>query len=436
MEKVRASTVLWGKKHLLIILIVVVAVIIALPCAAEAQSDKVERHQIARQIADNWIQVGGKQYDRGFYRQAEQSFLRARDYERYLSAEQRGKLTMSLEKARAASRERKVVLDSIQNADELIKDGQLIKARADLKKLEVSEFLTKAERRGVSARIKQVDSRLNQQKKRLIELYNQSRKLYTERQFEKARQGFVEVAANGSVVPSEAKRAQQSVAEIDEILAWQAASVEPVEIPAAEEQLNRQFGADPLWGTKPVTVKSSRTSLIDVAGPITDEDGGIAGVNRQINILRSYTRAIVSDAAVKAQSFIGQGQYDKAKEVVEAATREVNENRLPLGEDLFVRHIGQLRQLEEKIMRARGQEGQHLRERQRLAAVAQEAKRQYGEAQLRYKEQIEAEKKEKVTKLMNSASAYLEQGRYKEAAERLNQAIELIKKITWEQPAQ
>ena len=431
MEKAKASTVFWGKKHLLIILIVVAPAIMALPCAAEAQSDKVERHQIARQIADNWIQVGTKQYERGFYRQAEQSFVRARDYERHLSAEQRGKLTISLEKARAASRERKRVLVSIQNADELIKDGRLIKARADLEKLGVSEFLTEAERRGVSARIKQVDSQLGQRKKRLIELYNQSVKLYQTGYFEKARQGFVEVAANGSVVPSEAKKAQQNVAEIDDLLARQAAYSEPVETQAFEI-VSEIPAAEPLWRTKPVTVESRGPSLIDVAGPITDAEGGIEGVNRQINILRSYTRAIVSDAAVKAQSFIGQGQYYKAKEVVEAATREVNENRLPLGEDLFTRHIGQLKQLEEKIIRARGQEGQQLRERQRLAAIAQDAKRQYSEAQRRYKEQVEAERKERVTRRITSASVYLQQGRYKEAAKQLNQAIELIKKIAWE----
>ena len=68
------------------------------PKTAQGDKDKV-----VRQIVDNWIQIGTEQYKRGFYAQAEKSFMRAKDYEEYLTTEERAKLNESLQKAHKAA---------------------------------------------------------------------------------------------------------------------------------------------------------------------------------------------------------------------------------------------------------------------------------------------------------------------------------------------
>ncbi len=68
------------------------------PKAAKGDKDKV-----VRQIVDNWIQIGTEQYKRGFYAAAEKSFMRAKDYEESLTAEERAKLNESLQMAHKAA---------------------------------------------------------------------------------------------------------------------------------------------------------------------------------------------------------------------------------------------------------------------------------------------------------------------------------------------
>ena len=51
------------------------------------------------------------------------------------------------------------------------------------------------------------------------------------------------------------------------------------------------------------------------------EQGYIGVINRRTSIIRSRVKAVVNDSAAKAEGFIGQGQFDKAREAVEVAER-------------------------------------------------------------------------------------------------------------------
>ncbi len=66
---------------------------------------KGDKDKVVRQIVDNWIQIGTEQYKRGFYAAAEKSFMRAKDYEESLTAEERAKLDQSLQMAHKAAAE-------------------------------------------------------------------------------------------------------------------------------------------------------------------------------------------------------------------------------------------------------------------------------------------------------------------------------------------
>ena len=137
-------------------------------------------------------------------------------------------------------------------------------------------------------------------------------------------------------------------------------------------------------------------------------------INRKRNILRSHTKAVVNDAVAKAQDYITQGEFDKAKEAVEAADRTVSKNRLYLGDDLFKQYSSQLRQLSEKIIQRESERIQQSREQKHSEAI---------EAQRQYRQQMEVDRSRRISELMDNATAYQKQQRYEEALGQLESLL-------------
>jgi hypothetical protein len=81
-----------------LILVLLTSILMATTALAEdaPKAGKGDKDKVVRQIVDNWIQIGTEQYKRGFYAAAEKSFMRAKDYEESLTAEERAKLNESL----------------------------------------------------------------------------------------------------------------------------------------------------------------------------------------------------------------------------------------------------------------------------------------------------------------------------------------------------
>ncbi len=83
-----------------------------------------DKQQVVQQVAQRWIQVGTEQYRKGFFKAAEQSFLRAQDYQEYLSVAEREKINELLTKAaRTVDPEQRNVL--YKQAQEIIVDEAL-----------------------------------------------------------------------------------------------------------------------------------------------------------------------------------------------------------------------------------------------------------------------------------------------------------------------
>ena len=137
-------------------------------------------------------------------------------------------------------------------------------------------------------------------------------------------------------------------------------------------------------------------------------------INRKRNILRSHTKAVVNDAVAKAQDYISQGEFDKAKEAIEAAERVVSKNRLYLGDDLFKQYSSQLKQLSGKIVQRESERIQQSREQKRLEAI---------EAQRQYRQQMEVDRSRRISELMDNATAYQKQQRYEEALGQLESLL-------------
>lgn len=104
----------------------------------------------------------------------------------------------------------------------------------------------------------------------------------------------------------------------------------------------------------PIETKTKAdTSEQKVYRPRKDKDGYISTVNRRRNILRSYTKAVVNDAVVRAQNYMEAGEFDDAMEVIENAERVINENYPYLGDELFRQYSLWLKELTGKIVRTK-----------------------------------------------------------------------------------
>ena len=288
---------------------------------APSQPSEADKEKIVRQVAQRWIQVGAEQYKRGYFKAAKQSFLRAQDYQEYLTADEREKLTALLEKTHKGILEREYILETIRTADGLVKQGELIKAKARLEEIKDSEFLTEAEQELITKGLKKLDNQSDEQKKEITELYNRSVEFYNAGQLEKAREGFVKVAASDLVAAPPGETAEDYLVKIDDILAQRAepsastkaqpedelgatiASItkelvngkkaEPNEV--AEQQVVQEPNERQVV-QEPNEVVVAAVPEGEAPEPVASKDTYIEVINRKRNIRQSHTRAVVNDA--------------------------------------------------------------------------------------------------------------------------------------------
>jgi type II secretory pathway component GspD/PulD (secretin) len=403
---------------------------VSLSKSSEADADK---EKIVRQVAQRWIQVGAEQYKRGYFKAAKQSFLRAQDYQEYLTADEQGQLTALLEKTHAGILEREYILETIRAADELVKQGEMLKAKAKLEEIKDSEFLTESEQDLITKGLEKLSTQIDSQKEEITRLYNSSVELYRAEQLEKARDGFVKVAASKLITAPQGETAEDYLLKIDNILAQKS---EPST--ATEAQPEDELGATIASITKEL-IDGNKAEANAEAKEITEqqvaqesdepvvaaapevqasepaaEDTYIGEINRKRNVRRSHTAAVINDAVAKVQDYISKDEFDKAKQEVETAERIVNEYQLDLGEDLFKQHTDELKQLSETIAQQQDNRTQQLQEQKQAEAI---------EAQQRYRAQMEADRSKRVAELMDNAVAYQSQQRYAEALGQLESLL-------------
>ena len=152
------------------------------------------------------------------------------------------------------------------------------------------------------------------------------------------------------------------------------------------------------------------------AAPATTEGSYIDAINLKRSILRSHARAVVNDAVIKAHSYMNEGRFDKAKQVVETAELTVNQNPTHLGDELFKEYTDTLKALTEEIIRRENEKAQQVEEERRKAAI---------ETQRQFIEQTEIEKEKRIAILMENAVAFQKQQRYQAALGQLESLLEL-----------
>ena len=377
-----------------------VVLLSAVACfAAEpnSQSEK-EKAAVSRETAQDWIQVGISQSKKGLYEQAEKSFLAAREYQEYLTAEEHKQLEGHIANAHQAVLERQSVLEYIKKAKELLIQGQPVKARAHYEKVRKSPYLTEQERKQIDQEIKNVDDNFDKQRKEITKIYNRSVQLYRAGEIEKAREGFVEVARYGLLVVPKGQTAEDYLIQIDSILTEQLkgtsdanASLPSVTtLPAREEPKIKNVNQPTLPEVEVVLLKpgpdkppvekqgdrkpeanqmqEETTDVTAVAEPPAQTEAppvdarGVAPESKvetvpdkdaRVKIVRTYTKAVVEDAAAKVEYHISRGELDKAVAAVRTATQTVKENRSLIGDELFARYSVRLKQLADRIVTVR-----------------------------------------------------------------------------------
>ncbi len=144
------------------------------------------------------------------------------------------------------------------------------------------------------------------------------------------------------------------------------------------------------------------------------EQGYIGVINRRINIIRSRVKAVVNDSTAKAEGFIAQGQFDKAREAVEVAERAVYENQQQLGDYLFNQYSGQLKQLSERIADGQKKQAQQKEDEKRIKAE---------NSQKEYKEQMSSEREKRISDLFQNTRNFEKQKRYEEALSQIEMLL-------------
>jgi len=286
-------------------------------------ANEIDKRRIIREVVKNWVEIGAKQYERGFYEHAKKSLYKALEYEEYLTTAEHAKINKLLERRNTTLLGREHLTEYVQTAKELIEQGDLLKAKAYLERIKDSDSLTETERRKAGESLSRLYKQIEKQQKEISELYKRSVELYGEGQLEKAREGFVKVARSKVSRAPEGEMAEDYLMQIDAIL---------------QNEAKSQPGQD--------TAKPAKAAA---AEPVKKKDLQIEVGSRSKSIQHSYTRAVVEDAVAKVQDYMSQGKFYKAQETVETAEKVVSENRIYLGDELFRQYTQQLKELTEAI---------------------------------------------------------------------------------------
>ncbi len=319
--------------------------------------NNIEKSAVMRRTAQNWMQVGVELYARGLYQKAQSAFNRSRQYDFYLDPDERQTLASFLEKTQRAPAERKQILQIFENADQFINQKKYENAKTELEKLKGNRFLTTAEQKHLTEKIKMINNHWLLRKKQLTTLYDRSVKFYRAGQLHRARDGFNEVAGSDLLAPNIRKIAQDYLTKIDRFLSqappslWSLRNQSPDKLTYPQKLVTESVDKNLSLTAKQI----NQTQVPDFIVPAGEHNVHLESLNRKRNILRSYATALINDAIEKAKKHLTQGRFYKAKKALDAAKEAVNENRLYLGSDSVNGYHRRIKALDGQIDAARSQ---------------------------------------------------------------------------------
>jgi len=425
-----------------------------------------------RQLVETYIRNGKQQLDSGLYSEAEKTFRTAHTYQEYLSDAAKLQLQELMEKARIGAVNRKRVDDTLAEANELIKQGQLEAAKSRLEQIWNDEVLTEEEKKVLPEALKQLNdairaertaarsrraqvpsqpsqrepvdrskeaaggakakSELIKRQEAVARLYYRSLGYYEMGELEKARDGFSRVIRSGLIPAKMVESLRRDITEIDARLAKRrSAEAKIIDIARPEVPGSGTAGTEtPKLETKPAEVPQEAKKLqaeqmppgqVELTGPERVEvsrgqSSFIDVILRKRNILRSHTKAVVENALRKADEYANKAEFDKAKRAIASALSTVNENEIHLGDVLFKEYTDKLKAKSEEISAAQTAADQQMEEKRRIEAI---------EAERKLRDEMERDRQRRIAELLDSAKAFAKQGRYEAALDQLDGLLAL-----------
>lgn len=352
-------------------LLAVALTVASISVVAYADTERLDKNRIISQVADNWIAVAQKQYEKSMYTQARKSLTRARQYYQYLDPKQKDSIDTLINKTQNAMLKKKQLLEQIDVADELAEQGKLLKAKAHLEQVLDSKMLNIAEKQRMTAALRRIDAQLDMRRQQIKELFERSRQYYISGEFEKARQGFAKVAESGLYVPPKGMTAEQYLQEINES---GMADVSPVVKAAESRPESKLWFWDKDKDKESKSKETDKTKLVDVAEPVNEAEpkpnetaepwaNKYQSARPQVdaegsgesNIKHSYVKAVVGDARKKVARRLGSGEFGEAKIAVENARLIIERYRSDISPEFFRRLTAELDGLSRMILRQQGE---------------------------------------------------------------------------------
>lgn len=304
----------------------------------QQQIDSLDKPKVLKKAGSDWIDIGIKAYDRGFYVEAEQALLRAREYFLYMDNPQRETLEEYSRKAHEKALRLRRLRTQLREADKLIEEGRLSRAEVILSKVESDHPVPEIIQKELAGLKDRLESAIREERKQMQQLYAKSVSRYKQGELQKAREGFSRVAESEYFRAGSMLSPQEYISRIDSSLASESQ-------PAARQGSVQQAAKGG---------QSESDSMLDIAAP--DEGKRKSEeqeLTRKENIRRSYAQAVVKDAVRQVEQRLKNGQYYKAKQSVEKAKEIINKHEDYLGEKQYDEFMSQLEQLTERIEKER-----------------------------------------------------------------------------------
>ena len=325
-----------------------------------AETQEPEKQKIVSRVAQDWIKVGIKQYEKGFYSQAEKSFLRALDYQKYLSVSELNQINELLTKVKNADDNNNKIDENMKKGGQLLTEGKLVEAQKCYEQAKSSPNISADKLKYIEETLKDIDQKIKQRKSVAEQIYKDSVKLFEKEDYENARKGFLEVSREELFQAEKGESAEQYLAKIDEIL------VQRTEFPPVEEKKVEEAKAKAEEGllTEIATPTEGEVKIekpIEVIGVIefidvNEQPAEVAGANAveteskpKLSVKESYSRAVVKNAVDTADKLTKEGRFYHAKKAVEKAYNVLTANRNMIGDELYNQYKAQLKTLSDMI---------------------------------------------------------------------------------------
>ncbi|MHC4265757.1 MAG: hypothetical protein ACYSUK_07480 [Planctomycetota bacterium] len=309
------------------------------------QVEEVQKEEILRRVAGQWISVGIEEYNRGMYIQAETAFLSAREYSLHMSKEQRQMLEDFSERTHKAYLEVTGLSKQVENARQLFAERKFIEAYQTVNQVNNNTFLTDTQRQQfkLDELQEQIQSMILRRQRQIDEVFGLSVEAYRNGELESARRGFEAVIAERLTPDVQRTAAQGYIERIDSLLERERTPFIEVEDLLDQESIKEQTELEPVFMAPPEPIVPTQESpepvKVETTVPKTPEQ------IRKEKLLRGYSQAVVNDATQKARTFIEIGDIFKARQAIRNAEKVLNKNREHLGEELYQAYTGQLNEL-------------------------------------------------------------------------------------------